>query len=265
MVNVIFSIIAVANFVCMSICSFVRSHFGSMAERSRFAGSPEEYAAIWRPFVAKHGRGFLQYDEASKVADAKTNLKLILKASALVAAVKSRQENLSLVRSKVKASLAIIREEYTWNLNADDARDWEDTMTARLMNLCYAVRQAELKKNPPAWLDQMPWNVEKAPAERKEQDLPQNDPDRWIFGYNTSARQAWRVPVAKPKAKQEYSLRVHCPAGAPDTCEPLAEWADGLTNPICELTCGDVRNWDKGLSPGNTFEVEHTVTRSPYM
>ena len=212
------------------------SSFDMSKPRTRYAGTASDLAEVLTPFATKPG--FVKYDEAGRVADAKIHHKYILDHGDMLDALRQAQENLSFTKTLVTAALDILIEKKFAALPDEEKKYMASTICKRLRNMCRAVMQAARKKHPPPWLQELPWN--RAAQGERDAIVPATSTDKtYVFGYSPELKQAWRAEYNKPHLK-EASVRVFAPEGAADTDPAMAAWADGCTHPVSDITVAEL-------------------------
>ena len=228
--------------------------------RSRFTGSPEELAAIIAPHCTS--ASWLRYDEAEQVSAAKLDARAVRAHAPLLAKLRDVQSNLSFCKKLMGDAMAIVVRErqLEWRLNDDDARDWAETMTRRLRNMCRGTHQSCSRGKPPPWTANLPWMGRRdleavkdaAPAPGAEQASGSSAvaaavkhealqaqeacvaPQEYIFGYDRELNQAWRQLL--PGGRKELAAALQAPEGASPSDAPLASWPDGMQRAITDIT-----------------------------
>ena len=125
----------------------------------RVAMTPEELSCVLKPFVTS--RSWHLYDESARVSETKLHEGNALTHVALLTALQEHSPGLVITWSVVSAALKQMVVQF--GMSQDSSKDWVETMTSRLQNLCRTVSQS-LRKNP-----------------RSEfcRDIPDNDRHRW--------------------------------------------------------------------------------------
>ena len=147
--------------------------------RPRVVMTPEELSCILKPFVT--ARSWLVYDESAQVSEAKLHKGNVVKHVALLTALHEHSPSLVFTRSVVSAVLKQLLVQF--GLSQDSSKDWLDTKTNRLQNLCRTVSQS-LRKNPRSeFAATFPWSPT---ATDTAVELG------YIVGYDRELRLAWR-------------------------------------------------------------------------
>lgn len=73
----------------------------------------------------------------------------------------------------------------------------------------------------------------------------------FYYGFDPELKLAWRLPFGAPStAAPEYSVRLFAPQGADLTDDAMAEWQDGSSHAVAELTAAELESNKK---PGGTL------------
>ena len=116
--------------------------------------TPEEFSSVFKSFVTS--RSWLVCDESAKSFRNKVAQKCALKHVALLTALHEHSPSLVFTRSVVTA--AFRRLVVHFGMSQDSSKDWVETMTNRLQNLCRTVNQS-LRKNPSSeFAATFPWS-----------------------------------------------------------------------------------------------------------
>ena len=122
--------------------------------RPRGVVTPEELSCVLKPFVTS--RSWLVYDEAAKVSESKLHKGNALKHVALLTALHEHSPSLVFTRSVVTTAFKQLVVQF--GMSQDASKDWVETMTNRLQNLCKTVSQS-LRKNPSSeFASTFPWS-----------------------------------------------------------------------------------------------------------
>ena len=218
--------------------------------RDRWSGSENEfYEKVLKPTAAETGRSICQYScELPKTENAKTLPDEIPANHKLLGRIHAIQNNLSLVRSKVKKGLQLLLNKKSgWGMSEAEQADFVITMERRILNITFVVSQA-LKKTPkPKWTTKLPWITEKeeSPPAVADSIVPaapsssldtvfQSDTkgikqEGWILGFSGSSLLAWRVPDDKKvtEKNKEYSQPVDMDKQPKNDNESIRFYFDG--------------------------------------
>ena len=122
--------------------------------RPRGVVTPEELSCVLKPFVTS--RSWLVYDESGKVSESKLHKGNALKHVALLTALHEHSPSLVFTRSVVTTAFKQLVVQF--GMSQDASKDWVETMTNRLQNLCRTVSQS-LRKNPSSeFASTFPWS-----------------------------------------------------------------------------------------------------------
>ena len=102
--------------------------------RPRGVVTPEELSCVLKPFVTS--RSWLVYDESAKVSESKLHKGNALKHVAL------HEHTPSLVFTRSVVTTAFKQLVVQFGMSQDASKDWVETMTNRLQNLCRTVSQS---------------------------------------------------------------------------------------------------------------------------
>jgi hypothetical protein len=219
-----------------------------MSSRARSALSAKELAAVLSPLATNNS--FLRYDETSKAQAAKLHTDLIEAQHNILAALHDADAKLTFAKSTVAEAFRIIFDEKhtTWGLNDKFKDSWTSAMTNRLVNMCRQVTQALGKGKPPAWTRKLPWvaaaspspsggpSSSAAPSAAAAATPPASLPTEFFHGWDTELSIAFRFPEGQPH-KKEIAKRVFKPEGSALIDPVVAEYADGSTHIVSDITC----------------------------
>ena len=159
-------------------------------------------------------RSWLVYDEAAKVSETKLHERNALKHVALLTTVHAHSPSLVFTRSVVSAASKQLVVQF--GVSPDSSKDWVETMTNRLQNLCRTVSQS-LRKNPRSeFAATFPWSP--TPTDTVAEL-------GYIVGYDRELRLACRR-LHDGTGPAEMSSPLFVPEGAQPTDSPVARWSD---------------------------------------
>ena len=195
--------------------------------RPRGVVTPEELSYVLKPFVTS--RSWLVYDEAAKVSESKLHKGNALKHVALLTALHEHSPSLVFTRSVVTTAFKQLVVQF--GMSKDASKDWVETMTNRLQNLCKTVSQS-LRKNPSSeFASTFPWS----PTATDTAAEP-----GYIVVYDRELRLAWRR-LHDGTRPAEMSSPLFAPKGAQPTDSPMARWSDGFEHTMTDITCEELR------------------------
>jgi hypothetical protein len=96
----------------------------------------------------------IKYPESEKP---ELNVNLLMKQAQMLRKLKAAQSNLSYKTQDLKGGLKLMvqRKKELWNLNPYQENDYVETVTKRIKNMLRHVSQAQLKQNPPSWVEKL--------------------------------------------------------------------------------------------------------------
>ena len=240
---------------------------GDPKKRKRAALTEKQLGALLDPVIEKLGRRFVTYDESKRVSDAKLDIDLVKASSCLLQTLYSAQPNLSFRRKIVYGGvkLQLNKRNENWKLTPSQSADDCETMCRRILNVCRCVSQALRKRPTPRWAQDLPWLVGRGSASGGATKPTAVDPARYVYGYDSFNRAAWRQPIGNAKAAKELSTRWAITDDEDGLAAPLAVWPDGHTRRMPQLTVGAVRQMKAGRQTrdqqGVYWEKTHPDTK----
>ena len=188
----------------------------------RMVMTPEELSCVLKQFVTS--RSWLVCDESAKVSESKLQKGNALKHVALMTALHEHSLSLVFTRSVMSAAL----KQVVVGMSQDSSKDWVDTMTNRLQNLCRTVSQS-LRKNPRSeFAATFPWRPTTTDTAAEL---------GYIVGYDRELRLAWRR-MQDGTGPTEMSSPLFLPGAAQPTDSSMARWSDGFEHTVTDITCG---------------------------
>ena len=218
-----------------------------MASRSRFDGTPADLAAAIGTIAKK--RSFLQYDEAEKTQQAKTDPQRIADAAPLLAVLHDLHSGLSFPKSVVTNALEILIKENAsvpeWSLKPEHIQDYKLTMCRRILNLCRCTSQGMVKHPGCKWVQNLPWNTTSSQPKSETASLPASG-NSVAFGYDSNLKMAWKADDtnitrknSKTSLQKDFTSKILPPLDDDKKGAMRAVWPDGTEWEIAELTLED--------------------------
>ena len=249
---------------------------GTAAKRSRWAGALDELARALAAMATEGGKSFIRYDESKETRHAKVQKERIVAVGKYLIQLRALHAGLNFKKSTLRKALTIVAKkmEPTWNLGHLHQRDWVDTMTSRISNVC-AHTSACLRKDT-AWAMRIfagcTGDAEgglsgagaQAAVVRKPSALVERD---WVYGWSQELNLAYRVrnPGTKERVN-ELSLPIKIESTARPTDCIVATWRDNSTYVVDEITVERFRKGGARKTHAKELEVywekEHSTTHN---
>lgn len=200
--------------------------------RQRNSLSADALVEILKPF-ASH-KGFIKYDESPKQHEAKVHLKLLKDLFPILQAIHEQDNHLALKKAIVLQAFQSLFEskKKEWSLHDKFKDDWSGSMACRLCNACRATSQAMSKKNPPAWVAELPWKLGDAHGAEPAGGSGKG-PVHEKFGFDVEHQIAYFVDS---KGFKHVADSMSEPAGNPGETFMMAHWKDGKSYAVSDLT-----------------------------
>ena len=91
------------------------------------------------------------------------------------------------------------------------------------------------------WNRELPWN-----KKDKHDEVTQEDPDEYPFGFDNQVKLGWRVKSDDPDGIKEWSLPVTVPAGGAPTDPITVTYPDGTEQTVHEFTLSQLAGLEVG-------------------
>ena len=115
-----------------------------------------------------------------------------------------------------------------FGMSPDSSKDWVETMTDRLQNLCRTVSQSLRKKPRSEFAATFPWS-----ATTKDTTAEFG----YIVGYDRGELRLARRRLHDGTGPAEMLSPLFVPEGAKPTDSPMARWSDGFEHTVTDITC----------------------------
>jgi len=235
-------------------CEDARANDGSAEpptkRRRRAAITAFDFSELLAPAINKLGRKFVTYDESKRVLDSKLDVGLVASSHFLLSKLHDAQPNLSFRRAVVYDGIKLQLEKHNrnWKLTPDQSEDFSETMCRRVLSLCRCVAQGCRKCPLPKWARALPWHASTASSKQCSSAAVAacSDAPRFVYGYDSFSRAAWRQPIGDAKASKELSVRWIIDGDDDDLAAPTAEWPDGHARRMTQLKVRDIRQMKVG-------------------
>ena len=214
---------------------------GDRDTRPRWAGTPDELARVLVAMADTSGKSFIRYDESKDTKAARLNKDRITAAGHHLRKLREVHAGLNFKKSTITAALRIVvkKMESKWCLSDLQQRDWIDTMTHRIANLC-AHTSACLRKERD-WVVRIFAGCDgdgRSGTGSRASACPPQSTDvaecPWEYGWSEELNIAYRV--RRGTRKKELSLPIEVPSDAKATDCIIAKWRDNSTHTVHDVT-----------------------------
>lgn len=241
-----------------------------MAPPTRFVADAGLLVSALLPFAQTSGPGFVKYDDCEKTKLAKVDSEALTKYAEVLGAMCDVQPNCCFARNTIKQALASLlvemKDDAAWHMSDEEREDFILTMSRRLMNMTHLVNQAYSQQSAAPWFKAV---LAKRRNEAPIADAPQPE---FTTKFNRELMQAVRFRVDDKGDRGEPSIKISAPGDVEGFQPVVAEWADGRTARVSEVTIDDWHEMQKAKGRPKTLETlydevhpktQHRITVRP--